>query len=445
MNAMDGQRNEDTVRPPLRLALLGCGSVGSQVVRLLREQADDLTARVGAPIELVGVAVRRPELQRDADVPAHLLTTDAAGLVSRGDIDLVVEVIGGIEPSRSLILTALENGASVVTANKALLAEDGSTLFAAAEKAGRDLYYEAAVAGAIPILRPLRESLAGDKVRRVLGIVNGTTNFILDKMDTSGAGFSEALEEAQDLGYAEADPTADIEGYDAAAKAAILASLAFHTRVTAADVYREGISDVTASDVASAREMDSVVKLLAICELTDGPGGPWVSARVHPAMIPRSHPLASVREAYNAVFVESEAAGQLMFYGPGAGGAPTASAVLGDLVTVARNRLMDVRGAGESAYAQCEVLPMGSTETRYHVAIDVDDKAGVLAQVAHTFADHGVSIKTVRQEGRGVDAQLVVVSHRAADADLAATVEALRTMPNVHDVSSIMRVEGDGE
>jgi len=445
MNAMDGQRNEDTVRPPLRLALLGCGSVGSQVVRLLREQADDLTARVGAPIELVGVAVRRPELQRDADVPAHLLTTDAAGLVSRGDIDLVVEVIGGIEPSRSLILSALENGASVVTANKALLAEDGSTLFAAAEKAGRDLYYEAAVAGAIPILRPLRESLAGDKVRRVLGIVNGTTNFILDKMDTSGAGFTEALEEAQDLGYAEADPTADVEGYDAAAKAAILASLAFHTRVTAADVYREGISDVTASDVASAREMDCVVKLLAICELTDGPDGPSVSARVHPAMIPRSHPLASVREAYNAVFVESEAAGQLMFYGPGAGGAPTASAVLGDLVTVARNRLMDVRGAGESAYAQCEVLPMGSTETRYHVAIDVDDKAGVLAQVAHTFADHGVSIKTVRQEGRGVDAQLVVVSHRAADADLAATVEALRTMPNVHDVSSIMRVEGDGE
>jgi homoserine dehydrogenase len=351
-------------------------------------------------------------------------------------------VIGGIEPSRSLILTALENGASVVTANKALLAEDGSTLFAAAEKAGRDLYYEAAVAGAIPILRPLRESLAGDKVRRVLGIVNGTTNFILDKMDTSGAGFTEALEEAQDLGYAEADPTADVEGYDAAAKAAILASLAFHTRVTAADVYREGISDVTASDVASAREMDSVVKLLAICELTDGPDGPSVSARVHPAMIPRSHPLASVREAYNAVFVESEAAGQLMFYGPGAGGAPTASAVLGDLVTVARNRLMDVRGAGESAYAQCEVLPMGSTETRYHVAIDVDDKAGVLAQVAHTFADHGVSIKTVRQEGRGVDAQLVVVSHRAADADLAATVEALRTMPNVHDVSSIMRVGG---
>ncbi|HEX4977363.1 MAG TPA: homoserine dehydrogenase [Nocardioides sp.] len=433
-------------RRPLRLALLGCGSVGSQVVRLLREQADDLTARVGAPIELVGVAVRRPELQRDLGgpaVPAELFTTDAQGLVSRGDLDLVVEVIGGIEPARSLILTALENGASVVTANKALLAEDGSTLFAAAEKAGRDLYFEAAVAGAIPIVRPLRESLAGDKVRRVLGIVNGTTNFILDKMDSAGSGFSEVLEEAQELGYAEADPTADVEGYDAAAKAAILASLAFHTRVTAADVHREGIAEVSAADVASARDMDSVVKLLAICELRETDEGPAVAARVHPAMIPRSHPLASVRGAYNAVFVESEAAGQLMFYGPGAGGAPTASAVLGDLVTVARNRINDVRGAGESAYADLAVLPMGQTLTRYHVAIDVDDRAGVLASVAQTFAEHGVSIQTVRQEGHGDDAQLVVVSHRATDEALAATVETLRGMDFVHDVSSVMRVEGD--
>jgi len=438
-------KDEFSDRPPLRLALLGCGSVGSQVVRLLREQADDLTARIGAPIELVGVAVRRLEFPREVDVPAGLLTTDAVGLVSSGDVDLVVEVIGGIEPARTLILKAFENGASVVSANKALLAEDGSTLFAAAEKAGRDLYYEAAVAGAIPILRPLRESLAGDKVRRVLGIVNGTTNFILDKMDTSGAGFTEALEEAQELGYAEADPTADIEGFDAAAKAAILASLAFHTRVTAADVYREGITEVTAGDIASARDMNSVVKLLAICELTDGPNGQAVSARVHPAMIPRSHPLASVREAYNAVFVESDAAGQLMFYGPGAGGAPTASAVLGDLVTVARNRLNNVRGVGESSYAQCDVLSMGDTETRYHVAIDVNDKAGVLAEVALVFAEHDVSIRTVRQEGRGDDAQLVVVSHRATDSNLSATVEALRRMENVHDVSSIMRVEGGDE
>lgn len=426
--------------------MLGCGSVGSQVVRLLGEQADDLAARVGAPVELVGVAVRRLDSPREVEVPAGLLTTDAAALVARDDVDVVIEVIGGIEPARSLILSALEHGASVVTANKALLAEDGATLFEAAEKAGRDLYYEAAVAGAIPILRPLRESLAGDKVTRVLGIVNGTTNFILDKMDTSGAGFGDALEEAQALGYAEADPTADVEGFDAAAKAAILASLAFHSRVTASDVHREGITEVSAGDVRSARDMDSVVKLLAIAELrTDEQGEEAVSVRVHPAMIPRSHPLASVREAYNAVFVESEAAGQLMFYGPGAGGSPTASAVLGDLVTVARNHRQGTRGVGESAYADRAVLPMGETRTRYHVAIDVDDKAGVLAAVALAFAEHGVSIQTVRQEGRGDDAQLVVVSHEATDAALSATVDHLRGMDIVREVTSVMRVEGAEE
>jgi homoserine dehydrogenase len=429
----------------VKVALLGCGVVGSQVARLLHEQAGDLAARVGVPVELAGVAVRRLGLPRDVDLPEELFTTDAEALVTRDDVDVVVEVIGGIEPARSLILAALEHGASVVSANKALLAEDGSTLFEAAEKCGRDLFYEAAVAGAIPILRPLRESLAGDQVTRVLGIVNGTTNFILDRMDSSGAGFNEALEEAQELGYAEADPTADIEGFDAAAKAAILASLAFHTRVTAADVHREGITEVTASDVASAAEMGCVVKLLAICALENGPNGPAVSARVHPAMIPRSHPLASVREAYNAVFVESEAAGQLMFYGPGAGGSPTASAVMGDLVTVARNRLEGVRGAGESSYADLPLLPMGDTQTRYHVQIDVDDKAGVLATVAQVFAENDVSIQTVRQEGRGDDAQLVVVSHRASDADLAATVATLQGLANVREVSSVMRVEGDGE
>jgi homoserine dehydrogenase len=431
---------------PLSVAVLGCGSVGSQVVRLLTEQAGDLTARVGAPVQLVGVAVRRIDAPREVDVPEGLLTTDAAGLVARDDVDVVVEVIGGIEPARSLILAALEGGASVVTANKALLAEDGPTLFEAAEKAGRDLYYEAAVAGAIPILRPLRESLAGDRVTRVLGIVNGTTNFILDKMDTTGAGFEEALEEAQELGYAEADPTADVEGFDAAAKAAILASLAFHTRVTAADVHREGITDVTATDIASARDMGSVVKLLAIAEVSTGSSGDeGVSVRVHPAMIPRSHPLASVREAFNAVFVESEAAGQLMFYGPGAGGAPTASAVLGDLVTVARNRLSETRGAGESAYADRVVLPMGETRTRYHIAIDVDDRAGVLAEIATAFAEEDVSIQTLRQEGRGADAQLVVVSHDATDARLAATVERLRGLACVREVTSVMRVEGMSE
>ena len=422
----------------LRVAVLGCGSVGSQVVRLLTEQAGDLEARVGAPVELVGVAVRRLDAAREVDVPADLLTTDAAGLVARDDVDLVVEVIGGIEPARSLILSALDHGASVVTANKALLAEDGPTLFEAAAKADRDLYYEAAVAGAIPILRPLRESLAGDTVTRVLGIVNGTTNFILDKMDTSGAGFSEVLEEAQELGYAEADPTADVEGFDAAAKAAILASLAFHSRVTAADVYREGISEVTAGDIASAREMGSVVKLLAICELRDD----QVAVRVHPAMIPRSHPLAGVGEAFNAVFVEAEAAGQLMFYGRGAGGAPTASAVLGDIVAVGRNRLAGVRAASESAYAKLRIRPMGEAITRYHISLNVADRAGVLATVAGVFARHDVSIATVRQMGRGDDAMLVIVTHKAPDAALAATVDELRGLDIVRSVTSVLRVEG---
>lgn len=427
---------------PIRIALLGCGVVGTEVARLLTRDAEELGQRVGAPVELAGIAVRRLGRARDLDVPEGLFTTDAKGLVSRGDIDVVVEVIGGIEPARELILTALENGASVVTANKALLAEDGATLFDAAAKADRDLYFEAAVAGAIPIVRPLRESLAGDSVERVLGIVNGTTNFILDAMTTTGQGFSEALDEAQRLGYAEADPTADVEGFDAAAKAAILAGLAFHTRVTIGDVHREGIADVTAADVKSADDMGCVVKLLAICEKRETPDGPAVSARVHPAMISKSHPLASVRGAYNAVFVESESAGQLMFYGPGAGGAPTASAVLGDVVTVARNRVSNVHGPGESAHADLEVLDMGRARTRYHVSIDVDDRPGVLAQVAGKFAELEVSIRTVRQEGSGDDAQLVIVTHEADDAALAATVESLRGLDMVRDVSSVMRVEG---
>jgi homoserine dehydrogenase len=430
---------------PLGVALLGCGVVGSQVARLLQEQSRDLEARIGAPLELRGVAVRRLDAPRDVDLDPALVTTDAIGLVQRDDVDIAIEVIGGIEPARGLILAALESGASVVTANKALLAEDGPTLYEAAEKAGRDLYYEAAVAGAIPILRPLRDSLVGDQVTKVMGIVNGTTNYILDKMDTLGSGFAEALAEAQELGYAEADPTADVEGFDAAAKAAILASLAFHTRVTASDVHREGIADVTAADVASARAMGAVVKLLAIAELrdaADGSGEQAVGVRVHPVMIPRSHPLAAVREAYNAVFVESQAAGQLMFYGRGAGGEPTASAVLGDVVTVARHLVAGSRGAGESAYADRPVQPMGDTVTRYHVSLDVSDQAGVLAQVATVFADHGVSIQTVRQEGRDDDAVLVVVSHDATDAQLSATVEHLRGMEIVRDVTSVMRVEG---
>ena len=421
----------------LKVALLGCGTVGSEVVRLLHSSADDLTARVGAPLELAGIAVRRLAKRRDLDIDDSLFTTDAAELVARDDVDIVIEVIGGIEPAPTLIVSALKAGKSVVTANKALLAEDGATLHAAALEGNADLYYEASTAGAIPILRPLRESLAGDEVSRVIGIVNGTTNYILTRMDEVGMGFSEALDEATALGYAEADPTADIDGFDAAAKAAILAGLAFHTRVTAADVHREGISEVTAADVASAKEMGCVVKLLAIAERT----GSAVSVRVHPAMIPRTHPLAAVREAYNAVFVEAAAAGQLMFYGRGAGGSPTASAVLGDLVAVARNSLSGARGAGESAYADLRVQPMGEVVTRYHISLDVADKAGVLAAVANTFSAHDVSIRTVRQEGHADDASLVVVTHVARDADLQAVVEELRGLDVVRDVAAVMRVE----
>jgi homoserine dehydrogenase len=429
---------------PLRVALLGCGTVGSEVARLLTEQAADLRARIGRPLELVGIAVRRQNRLRPG-LDQSLFTTDAAALVARADVDLVVEVIGGIEPARSLIMAALRRGASVVTANKALLAEDGATLFAEAERAGADLYFEASVAGAIPIIRPLRESLVGDEITSVMGIVNGTTNFILDKMDSDGAGFAEALAEAHELGYAEPDPTADVEGFDAAAKAAILASLAFHSRVLAADVYREGIADVTSSDIASARQIGCVVKLLAICELSPAveDGDRTVSVRVHPAMIPRSHPLASVSGAYNAVFVESQSAGRLMFYGPGAGGSPTASAVLGDLVTVARNRVRGAVGPGESSYAARPVVSIGRVMTRYHISLQVADVAGVLATIAHCFARHDVSIQTVRQDGHGADAQLVIVTHRATDAALSATVDDLRELDAVLAVTSVMRVEGE--
>jgi homoserine dehydrogenase len=430
---------------PLRVALLGCGVVGSEVARLLIGQEADLRARVGRPLELVGIAVRQPDRDR-AGIDSQLLTTDAEALVTREDVDLVIEVIGGIEPARSLILAAMRHGASVVTANKELLAADGAALFEAAEQAGADLYFEAAVAGAIPIIRPLRESLVGDEITSVIGIVNGTTNYILDRMDTGGIGFAEALREAQQFGYAEADPTADVEGFDAAAKAAILASLAFHTRVTGADVYREGITGVTSTDIASAHDIGCVVKLLAICQLSPPVASPaerTVSVRVHPAMIPRSHPLAAVGDAYNAVFVESMSAGRLMFYGPGAGGSPTASAVLGDLVTVARNRLRGAVGPGESSYAARPVSRIGSVLTRYHVSLEVADVVGVLATIADVFAEHGVSIETVRQNGRGADAQLVLVTHRAHDAALSATVQALRGLDVVRQVTSVMRVEGD--
>ena len=427
----------------IRVGVLGAGVVGGQVVRLLREQADELAARIGARLELVGVAVRRPH--RHPDIPAELLTTDAAALVARPDIDVIVEVIGGVHPTKELLLTALRRGAAVVTANKALLAEDGPDLYEAADAANADIYFEAAVAGAIPLIRPLRESLAGDRIRRILGIVNGTTNFILSAMTSTGDSYEYALKEATRLGYAEADPTADVDGFDAAAKAAILASIGFHTRVGAADVHREGIAGVSAGDIAAAAKIGCVVKLLAICErLTDPESGrESVSARVHPVMLPAGHPLATVDGAFNAVFVEAASAGQLMFYGPGAGGAPTASAVLGDLVAVARNLVNGGRGPRESAYAALPVASMAGVPARYHISLDVDDRAGVLAAVAQEFAAAGISISTVRQQGHGNEATLVIVTHAAPDANLAATVDRLAKLDSVRGVASVMRVMGE--
>jgi homoserine dehydrogenase len=420
----------------LRVGMLGCGVVGGEVARLIVANQKDLTARSGAKLDLVKIGVRN--LAR-SNVAKDLLTTDLESIVKDKNIDLIIEVIGGIEPARTLILEAFANGKSVVTANKALLAKHGAELFAAADKSGVDLYYEAAVAGAIPILRPLRESLVGDHVQRVMGIVNGTTNFILTKMDESGAAFADALAEAQALGFAEADATADVEGFDAAAKAAILAGLAFHSRVTDSDVYREGITKITDADVAVAKSLDLVVKLLAIAELTNEGK---ISVRVHPTLISRSHPLASVREAFNAVFVESESAGAMMFYGRGAGGAPTASAILGDLVAVARHRVSGGLGPRESDYADLAIAPMGSTKTRYLIRLDVADRPGVLAAVAQTFSKHDVSIQTVRQTGRGDNAELIVMTHKATDSALAGTVSDLSSLDAVKDIASVIRVEG---
>jgi homoserine dehydrogenase len=423
---------------PLSVVLLGGGTVGASVAKLLVEQAQDLSARIGRPIVLNGVAVQDIKKSRDG-VDPKLLTTDATELAQSG-ADIVVEVIGGIEPAKTLIEMAIAHGSSIVTANKALLAEHGAHLHKLAEEKGVDLYYEAAVAGAIPLLRPLRESLAGDKVMRLLGIVNGTTNFILSKMYSDGANYADVLAEAQALGYAEADPTADVEGFDSAAKAAILAGLAFHTNVTSADVYREGISKVTAADIAAAKSLGYVIKLLAIAEIT--PDDLGIIVRVHPAMVPQSHPLASVRDAFNAVFVEAQAAGQMMFYGRGAGGVPTASSVLGDIVAAARNRVAGSLGPAQSTYADLKIRGIGEAVTAYYLNLRVADESGVLAAISSAFAKHDVSIQAVRQDGVGDDAGLIIRTHKATDAKLQATVETLSKMPEVRDVIGVMRVEG---
>ena len=423
---------------PIRIALLGAGVVGGEVARLITENAEDFEARIGAPLELVGIAVQDVKKVRKG-VDQGLLTTDATSLLSK-DIDIVIEVMGGIEPAKSLILEAMKNGSSVVSANKALLSQAGEALFKAAHDNKVDLYYEAAVAGAIPLLRPLRESLVGDRVRKVIGIVNGTTNYILTKMDEEGIDYQQALKEAQDLGYAEADPASDVEGLDAAAKAAILASLAFHTHVTLDDVFVEGISSVTLDDIRAAADMGFVVKLLAVAELSDDEKG--VIVRVHPAMVPRTHPLASVRLSFNAVFIEADAAEQMMFYGRGAGGLPTASAVLGDVVAVARNRVAG-HHAGESKYAELKVLPISEAKTRYSINLKVKDEPGVLATVAQVFAKHDVSIQVVRQDGEGNDAYLLIRTHIAQDKDLSATIAELKTLSSVSNIVGVMRVEGE--
>ena len=434
---------------PVGVAVLGLGNVGSEVVRIIEGSADDLAARIGAPLALRGIGVRR--VAPDRGVPVELLTDNVEELVSREDVDIVVELMGPVEPSRKAILTALEHGKSVVTANKALLSISTGELAQAAENAHVDLYFEAAVAGAIPVIRPLTQSLAGDTVVRVAGIVNGTTNYILSAMDSTGTDYASALADASALGYAEADPTADVEGYDAAAKAAILASIAFHTRVTADDVYREGITKITPADFASAHSLGCNIKLLSICErITDDDGQERVSARVYPALVPLSHPLATVSGAFNAVVVEAEAAGRLMFYGQGAGGAPTASAVAGDLVMAARNRVLGSRGPKESKYAQLPIAPMGFILTRYYVSMNVADRPGVLSAVAAEFAKREVSIAEVRQEGvedeggRRVGARIVVVTHTATDAALSETVDALADLEVVLSVASVLRLEGDG-
>lgn len=423
----------------LRIGQLGCGIVGSATLRMLSANAEDIRRRVGADLEVVAVAVR--SLSKERDVPAGtegLFTTDPHEVVKRPDVDMVVEVMGGIEPARSLILEAIANGKHVITANKELLASLGQELFAAAEAKGVDLYFEAAVAGGIPLIHPLKESLAGERIRKVMGIVNGTTNFILTRMDEDGLEFGEALAEAERLGFTELDPSADIEGFDPAAKAAILASIAFNARVVSGDVYRQGIAEITAQDIAFARRLGYTVKLLAIAEHQDGE----IAVRVHPAMVPNHHPLASVRDNFNAVFVEGESVGELMFYGRGAGGGPTGTSVVGDIIDVARNLISGGRGVGCTCYTNKPIRPIESMYSQYYILLNVADRPGVLATVAHAFGDHNVSIKSVWQEGIGDQAQLVLITHRALERDLQATLGTLKSLEDVTKITSVMRVEG---
>ena len=424
----------------LRVGLLGCGNVGAAVIRLLERHRDDIARRAGCRLEVAKVAVRDPSRDRDVRLGRSAFVADPMAVIDDPSIDIVCELIGGLEPAGALVAAAFDRDKPVVTANKELLANRGRELFDASEAKGLDLCFEAAVGGGIPLIRPLKESLTGERLRRVLGIVNGTTNFILTKMADEGRGFDDVLAEAQRLGYAEADPAADVEGHDAAAKCAILASIAFNARVIADDVFREGISRVTPEDLENARRLGYVVKLLAFAEMGEDE---QIAVRVHPAMIPASHPLASVRDAFNAVFVEGPNVGELMFYGRGAGGDPTATAVVGDLVSVARNLLAGARGVGCTCFLERTIRPMEETTGQYYILLRVDDRPGALAEIAQVFGDSHVSIKSVWQEGTGRDATLVFITHRAQEGAFQKTVEELRELDVVRDVASLLRVEGE--
>jgi homoserine dehydrogenase len=430
---------------PVRIGLLGCGTVGGSLVELIESQFDDIVARTGLRLSVTRIAVRDRAKYEARGLPADLLTTDPAAVVADPEVDLVVEVMGGLDPARLLILDALKDGKAVVSANKELLATAGPELFAAADAAGVDLLFEAAVAGGIPLVRPLRESLLGEPIRRILGIVNGTTNYILTKMTEEGATYADALAEAQALGYAEADPTADVEGHDAGAKIAILASIAYGVRVGSSDVHLEGISGLSADDITYATRKGLVVKLLAIAERTDAVGGPTgnpsVAVRVHPVLLPHTHPLAAVRESFNAVFIEGRAVGELMFYGRGAGGSPTASAVLGDVIDAAANRRKGAH-ASLGVLGRATITPIDDLETEYYVSVDVSDRPGVLAAVAGVFGRHRVSISSMEQEGRGDEARLVFVTHLARERDVRATLSELRTLDAVRRVGSVIRLLG---
>ena len=423
----------------VRIGVLGCGNVGAAFVRLVEQQSSVIEQRTGVRLEIVSVAVRNMSRDRDVQLSEGLLTRDAHSVVADPNVDLVVEVIGGIEPARELISSALAAGKPVVTANKELLANVGTELYAAADAAGVDLLFEAAVAGGVPVIRALRESLRGEPVSRVMGIINGTTNFILTKMTEEGADYAAALSEAQHLGFAERDPTADVEGFDAGAKAAILASIAFGAKVVAGDVYHEGISRVTAADIAVAKRLGYVIKLLGIAERDRVSGE--IAVRVHPAMVPNTHPLASVRASYNAVFIEGDAVGSLMFYGRGAGGNPTASAVLGDVIDAAVNLVKGTHGT-IGTFAKAVIRPIDETTAEYLLSLEVADKPGVLHAVTGAFAAHGVSIRAAEQEGIGADARLVFITHEAKESDVQATVRQLRDMEVVKQVGGLLRVIG---